>query len=43
MLDQGHRRTSSPRWHGHDPAVALSIYADVKADELRAASASLFG
>lgn len=30
-------------WHGHDPAVALSIYADVKADELRAVGASLFG
>jgi hypothetical protein len=28
---------------GHDPAVALSIYADVKADELRAVGASLFG
>ena len=26
-----------------DPAVALSIYADVKADELRAVGASLFG
>ena len=30
-------------WHGHDPAVLLSIYSDAKADELRAASASLFG
>lgn len=30
-------------WHGHDPAVALSIYSDPKADELRAAGASLFG
>jgi hypothetical protein len=32
-------------WHGHDPAVAvaLSIYVDVKADELRAVGASLFG
>jgi hypothetical protein len=30
-------------WHGHDPAVALRIYADVKADELRAVGASLFG
>jgi integrase len=30
-------------WHGHDPAVSLSIYADAKADEMRAAGASLFG
>lgn len=30
-------------WLGHDPAVLLSIYADAKADELRAAGASLFG
>ncbi len=30
-------------WLGHDPAVLLSIYADAKADELRAVGASLFG
>lgn len=43
MLDQGHPPHIVAAWHGHDPAVALSIYADVKADELRAAGASLFG
>lgn len=31
------------RWHGHDPAVLLSIYSDANANELRAAGASLFG
>jgi hypothetical protein len=30
-------------WHRHDPAVLLFIHSDAKADELRAASASLFG
>ena len=29
-------------WHGHNPAVSLSIYADAKADELRAAGEGLF-
>jgi integrase len=43
MLDQGHPPHIVAGWHGHDPAVALSIYADVNADELRAVSASLFG
>ncbi|WP_078313162.1 MULTISPECIES: tyrosine-type recombinase/integrase [unclassified Mycobacterium] len=43
MLDQGHPPHIVAAWHGHDPAVALSIYADVKADELRAVGASLFG
>jgi integrase len=43
MLDAGHPPHIVAAWHGHDPAVALSIYADVKADELRAAGASLFG
>lgn len=43
MLDQGHPPHIVAAWHGHDPAVALSIYSDVKADELRAAGASLFG
>lgn len=42
MLDQGHPPHIVAAWHGHDPAVALSIYADVKADELRAVGASLF-
>lgn len=37
MLDQGHPPHIVAGWHGHDPAVALSIYSDVKADELRAA------
>ncbi|MEE6165371.1 MULTISPECIES: hypothetical protein [unclassified Mycolicibacterium] len=43
MLDQGHSPHIVAGWHGHDPAVALSIYSDVKADELQAAGASLFG
>jgi hypothetical protein len=43
MLDQGHPPHILTAWHGHDPAMALSIYADVKADELRAVDASLFG
>lgn len=43
MLDRGHPPHIVAAWHGHDPAVALSIYADVKADELRAVGASLFG
>jgi hypothetical protein len=30
-------------WHGHDPAVSASIYADTKEAELRAAGAALFG
>jgi integrase len=43
MLDQGHPPHIVAGWHGHDPAVALSIYSDVKADELRTVGASLFG
>jgi integrase len=43
MLDQVHPPHIVAAWHGHDPAVALSIYSDVKADELRAVGASLFG
>jgi site-specific recombinase XerD len=43
MLDQGHPPHIVAGWHGHDPTVALSIYADVKADELRTVGASLFG
>lgn len=42
MLDQGHAPHIVAAWHGHDPAVTLSIYSDVKADELRAVDASLF-
>ncbi|MED5812938.1 tyrosine-type recombinase/integrase [Mycolicibacterium sp. 050232] len=42
MLDQGHPPHIVAAWHGHDPAVTLSIYSDVKADELRAVGASLF-
>ena len=30
-------------WHGHDPAVSLSIYSEAQPDDLRAAAASLFG
>ena len=43
MLDQRHPVHIVAAWHGHDPTVSLSIYADAKADELRAAGASLFG
>lgn len=43
MLDRGIPVHIVAAWHGHDPAVALSIYSDAKADELRAAGASLFG
>lgn len=43
MLDAGHPVHIVAAWHGHDPAVLLSIYSDAKVDELRAASASLFG
>lgn len=30
-------------WHGHDPAMSLSIYSDVHRHELEAAGAALFG
>ncbi|KZM68672.1 site-specific integrase [Nocardia terpenica] len=30
-------------WHGHDPAVALSIYSDAQPEDLKAAGAALFG
>lgn len=43
MLDQHQPVHIVAGWHGHDPAVSLSIYSDAKADELRAAGASLFG
>jgi hypothetical protein len=42
MLDQGQPVHVVASWRGHDPAVTLSIYADAKADELRAAGAKLF-
>jgi len=42
MLDQGQPVHIVASWRGHDPAVTLSIYADAKADELRAAGAKLF-
>lgn len=42
MLDRGIPVHIVAAWHGHDPAVSLKIYADAKADELRAAGASLF-
>lgn len=41
MLDQGHPVHIVAAWHGHDPSVSLSIYADAKTDELRAAGESL--
>jgi integrase len=43
MLDQRHPVHIVAAWHGHDPAVSLSIYSDAKTDELRAVGASLFG
>lgn len=43
MLDSSQPVHIVAAWHVHDPAVALSIYSDAKADELRAAGASLFG
>ncbi|UXA10750.1 site-specific integrase [Mycobacterium sp. SMC-8] len=43
MLDQHHPVHIVAAWHGHDPAVSLSIYSDAKADELKAASTALFG
>lgn len=42
MLDRGMPVHIVAAWHGHDPAVSLAVYADAKADELRAAGASLF-
>lgn len=30
-------------WHGHDPAMSLSIYSAAQPDDLRVAGASLFG
>jgi hypothetical protein len=41
MLDQGHPPHIVAAWHGHDLGGSLSIYSDVKADELRAVGASL--
>jgi integrase len=43
MLDQHHPVHIVAAWHGHDPAVSLSIYSEAKAAELRAAGESLFG
>ncbi len=30
-------------WHGHDPAVSLSVYSHAHPEDLRAAGAKLFG
>ncbi|MFJ9370761.1 hypothetical protein ACIRRA_40970 [Nocardia sp. NPDC101769] len=30
-------------WHGHDPAMSLSIYSQAQPHDLKAAGASLFG
>lgn len=35
MLDQRQPVHIVAAWHGHDPAVSLSIYADAKAEELK--------
>ena len=34
MLDRGHPPHTVAAWHGHNPAVSLSIDPDAKADEL---------
>ncbi|MFQ6394632.1 hypothetical protein ACLMAJ_14330 [Nocardia sp. KC 131] len=33
---------SDAAWHGHDPAVSLSIYSDAQPEDLKAAGAALF-
>jgi hypothetical protein len=43
MLDVGHPVHIVAAWHGHSPTMALAVYSEAKADELRAASAALFG
>ncbi|GFG84846.1 recombinase XerD [Mycolicibacter algericus] len=43
MLDSSQPVHIVAAWHGHDPAVSLSIYSDGRADELGAAGSSLFG
>ncbi|ORV40354.1 recombinase [Mycobacterium doricum] len=43
MQDRGHTPQVVAAWHGHSPEVALRIYTHVKATELRAAGAALFG
>jgi integrase len=42
MLDVGHPVHVVARWHGHSPTMALAVYSEAKADELRAASTALF-
>lgn len=41
--DRGHTPQVVAAWHGHSPEVALRICTHVKATELRAAGAALFG
>jgi integrase len=43
MLSSGVPVHHAAAWHGHDPAVSLSIYSDAQRDDLRAAGAALFG
>lgn len=43
MLDRGLPVHVVAAWHGHSPEMSLAVYADAKADELRAAGGSLFG
>ncbi|MFZ2528745.1 MAG: recombinase XerD [Rhodococcus sp. (in: high G+C Gram-positive bacteria)] len=43
MLDRGLPVHVVTAWHGHSPEMSLAVYADAKADELRAAGGSLFG
>lgn len=43
MQDRGIPVHIVAAWHGHSPEVALRIYTHVKATELRAAGAALFG
>lgn len=43
MLDRGLPVHVVAAWHGHSPEMSLAVYADAKAEELRAAGGSLFG
>jgi len=42
MLTLGYSPHIVGAWHGHDPAVSLSIYSDAQTEDLRAAGAALF-
>jgi integrase len=42
MLDQHHPVHIVASWHGHTPSMALAVYSEAKAAELRTAGESLF-